>query len=259
MRLANLLNFAFSIGALLCLLIVFCVSIAIRPRSQIVRWMLALVVLGYTAISIYPVPRAVNGLWSRPFAPLAKADLPPGRVAIVVLGSGSYTAVDWNNHRTAVPDPIGLGRTLEAARVYSLSDADWVVSSGGPPEQDSNDYPAAEAMRDTLLRLGVPAARLVMKGESRDTHEEALTVARILPTLQVDRVVLVTSPLHMRRATATFRAAGVEVIPAPAREDITGRLSWRMKYLPSERGLYESALVAHELLGYVYYRLRGWR
>src|SRR5262245_41251392 len=221
--------------------------------------MLLLVVLGYSALSIYPVPRALNALWSRPFAPLVKADLPPGRVAIVVLGSGSYTAFDWDNHRTAVPDPIGLGRTLEAARIYSLIDAAWVVSSGGPPEPDSNDSPAAEAMRDTLLRLGVPEARLVMKGESRDTHEEALTIARILPTLHVDRVVLVTSPVHMRRAVATFRAAGVDVIPAPAREDFGGRLSWRMKFLPSERGLYESALVAHELLGYVYYRINGWR
>src|SRR5262245_27359867 len=258
MRLTYWLAFAFSMGGLLFLLIVLSVLLAIRPRLRGARWMALVVVLGYTVISMYPVPRAMKHFWSRPFAPLAKGDVPPGRVAIVVLGSGSYTAVDWNRNRIAVPDPIGLGRTLEAARIYSLVGAEWIVSSGGPAEADSSDYPAAEAMRDTLLRLGVPAARLVMKGESRDTHEEALAVARILPTLSVDRVVLVTSPVHMRRAVATFRAAGVDVIPAPVRED-TWRPGWRMKFLPSERGLYESSLVAHELLGYVYYRLRGWR
>lgn len=257
MRLTYLLNFAFSIGGLLSFLIVLSVLLAIRPRFRAARWLLLLVVLGYTVISTYPVPRALKRLWSRPFAPLTRADVPPGRAAIVVLGSGSYTAVDWNKNRVAVPDPIGLGRTLEAARIYSLIGAEWVVSSGGPPEADSSDYPAAEAMRDTLLRLGVPENRLVMKGESRDTHEEALAVARILPTLHVDRVVLVTSPVHMRRAVATFGAAGVRVIPAPARED-TWRPSWRLKYLPSERGLIESSLVAHEMLGYVYYGLRGW-
>ena len=258
MRLTYLLGFVFSMGGLLSSLIVLSVLLAIRPRLRVARWMLLVVALGYTVISVYPVPRAMKLLWSRPFAALAKSDVPPGRVAIVVLGSGSYTAVDWSKNRIAVPDPIGLGRTLEAARIYSLLGADWVVSSGGPPEADSSDYPAAEAMRDTLLRLGVPPTRLVLKGESRDTHEEALAVAHLLPTLRVDRVVLVTSPVHMRRAVATFRAAGVQVIPAPARED-TGRPGWRMRFLPSERGLYESSLVAHEMLGYVYYRFRGWR
>src|SRR5262245_35910263 len=176
MRLTYLLAFAFSLEGLLSSLMVLSVLLALRPRLRVARWMLLLVVLGYTVISTYPVPRAIKHVWSRPFTLLAKSDVPPGRVAIVVLGSGSYTAVDWNKNRIAVPDPIGLGRTLEAARIYSLVGAEWVVSSGGPPEADSSDYPAAEAMRDTLLRLGVPAARLVLKGESRATHEEALAV-----------------------------------------------------------------------------------
>jgi uncharacterized SAM-binding protein YcdF (DUF218 family) len=64
--------------------------------------------------------------------------------------------------------------------------------------------------------------------------------------------------VHMRRARATFRAAGVSVFPAPAREDKGGTLGWRMAYLPSERGLYEASLGAHEMLGVLYYRLRGW-
>jgi uncharacterized SAM-binding protein YcdF (DUF218 family) len=258
-RLAYLLSFAFSIGGLLLLLIVLTVVLLIRPRSRVARWALLLMVLGYTVISIYPIPHAVNERWCGPFAPLTKAGVPPGRAAIVVLGSGSFTAVDWSNQRAAVPDPIGLARTLEAVRIHALIDADWIISSGGPPEPGSTDYSAADAMKEMLVRLGVPTPRVITKGASHDTHEEALTVARLLPTLHVDHVVLVTSPVHMRRATATFRAAGVEVIPAPAREDFTRRLSWRMRYLPSERGLYESALVAHEMLGFVYYGLKGWR
>src|SRR5262249_38770674 len=113
-------------------------------------------------------------------------------------------------------------------------------------------------MRDTLVRLGVPSSRVIVKSESVDTHDEAQQVARLLPTLNVDRVILVTSSIHMRRAVATFRAAGVTVIASPAREQKPGSLRWQLTYLPSERGLYEASLVAHELLGMVYYKISGW-
>ena len=184
--------------------------------------------------------------------------MPPGRVAVVLLGSGSYTALDWTNNRTAVPDPIGLARTLEAARVYKLIDPAWVISSGGLVSRRSVSVPPGEVMKDTLLRLGVQASRVIVKDLAIDTHDEAMHVSKLLPSLRVDHVVLVTSGVHMRRAAATFRAAGVAVIPAPAREDLPGRQSWMTKYLPTEYGLFEAALVGHELAGWVYYRLRGW-
>ena len=258
MRLAHVLNLAFSIGGLLLLLFVACAWLLIRPRARGPRVAILLVVAWYTAIGIYPLPRALNHLWSREFAPLTATDVPPGRVAIAVLGSGSYTAVDWADNRTAIPDPIGLERALEAARLYSLLNPAWVISSGGPPDPDSRDYSSGEAMRDTLVRLGVPASCVILKDDAVDTHDEAQNVARLLPGLHVDHVLLVTSPVHMRRARGTFRAAGVTVIPAPAREDKPATMGWRMKYLPSERGLYEASLVAHEVLGVVYYRLRRW-
>jgi len=259
MRLAYLLNFVLSLGGLLLASTILIVWQFLKPRSRLAPRALFIVVLAYSAISIYPIPHAVAGRWSGGFAPLEKSGIRGEKTAVVILGSGSYTAADWHNRRAAVPDPIGLSRVLEAARVLTLAGGEWVISSGGPPDADSISVSAADAMRDELLRLGVPASRIITRGESHDTHEEAITMARLMPTLQVAQVVLVTSPVHMRRAVAAFRKAGIEVIPAPAREDLTGRrLGWRMKYLPSERGLYESALVAHEMLGWVYYKAKGW-
>lgn len=258
MRYADLLNLGFSVDGLLVLLAVICVWLLVRPRSRWPRIGLLLVVGWYGLIGIYPIPHALNHLWSRQYAPLTRADVPSGRVAIALLGSGSYTAVDWADNRAVIPDPIGLERALEAARLYALLDPAWVISSGGPAHQGSRDYSTGAAMHDTLVRLRVPASRVVLKDDAVDTHDEAQNVARLLPGLHVDHVVLVTSAVHMRRARAVFRAAGVAVIPAPAREDKPGTLRWRMKYLPSERGLYEASLCAHEILGWVYYKLKGW-
>ena len=258
MRYAYLLNLAYSVGGLLLLLAAICAWLLVRPRSRPPRIMLLIVVIWYCTIGIYPIPHALNHLWSREFAPLTKSDVPPGRVAIALLGSGSYTALDWADNRAVIPDPIGLERALEAARLYALLDPAWVISSGGPASQGSSDFTSGEAMRDALVRLGVPASRVILKDDAADTHDEAQNVARLLPKLHVDHVVLVTSAVHMRRARATFRAAGVPVVPAPVREDKPGAVGWRTKYLPSERGLYEALLDAHEILGVVYYRLRGW-
>lgn len=259
MRVANLFNLAFSTGGLLIVLVVVCAWLIARPRSRAARAWLSIVVAGYTIISIYPIPHAIGHLWGRSFAPFSQADVPPGRTAVVLLGSGGFTAVDWSSGRIGSPDPAGLSRTLEAARIYRLIDPAWVVSSGGRLEPESFDYPLGAMMKDVLVRLGVPATRVIVKEQARDTHDEAQNVARLLPTLRVDHVVLVTSAVHMRRAVAVFRAAGVPVIPAPAREDKPGRVAWRVKYLPTERGLFEASIVGHEILGFAYYRLRGWR
>ena len=167
--------------------------------------------------------------------------------------------MDWSDRRAAVPDRIGLERTLEAARVYTLIDPAWVVSSGGFTDPESVNLPPGQTMREELVQLGVPASRIIVKDEARDTHDEARSVKALLSDLHVDHVVLVTSGVHMRRAVAVFQGAGIHVIPAPAREDKPRPLGWRTKYLPSEPGMYEAALVAHEILGFVYYRLRGWR
>ena len=79
----------------------------------------------------------------------------------------------------------------------------------------------------------------------------------MIEKLGVDHTILVTSRFHMLRSIGTFRAHGMTVIPAVAREPDAPR-GWVVRYLPSERGLYQSALAAHEILGLGYYWYRGW-
>jgi uncharacterized SAM-binding protein YcdF (DUF218 family) len=260
MRVAPFVALAFSTGGLMIVLLALAIGLMLRPRSWLVRAAMLAAIVWYFVISIYPVPRYVGALWSAPFAPLTKSDVPAGRTAIALLGSGAFTAVDWKRGRAAIPDPIGLSRTLEAARVYQLIEPEWVISSGGLVNPRSPDISPGVAMQETLVRLGVPASRIIVKDEALDTHDEALNVMGLVSSLGLQHVVLVTSGIHMRRALATFRATGVPAIPAPAREDPPGRFAlWRNRYLPTQVGLYESSLVAHELVGFVYYGYRGWR
>jgi len=244
---------------MLIVLPILCIALLARPRSRRVRGLLVSAVAWYAVISIYPIPYVVGKQWARAYPPLQRSDVPPGSTAVVVLGSGAFTAVDWTRGRAAVPDPFGLDRILEAARVFKLIDPAWVVCSGGVIDPDTFNLSIGETMKATIVGLGVPAARVVVEDAADDTHDEAVNMATLLPTLHVDHVVLVTSLVHMPRAAATFRAIGIPVIPAPARDFTPDNLSWSGRFLPSQMGLIEASQVGHELLGYLYYRLRGWR
>jgi uncharacterized SAM-binding protein YcdF (DUF218 family) len=256
LRGASIFWFLFSTGGVVSALLAAVAWVLIRPKSHAARLGLAAVALGYTLVSIYAVPHAVEHWIGAPFHPLTHADVPSDRSVVVLLGSGNYRRLDWSDLKSSILDPIGLERTLEAARVYRLIQPDFVISSGGLIEPDIGEDPVGDTMKDTLVRLGVPADRVIVERESTNTRDEALLVKGMLPSLHVQHVVLVTSAIHMRRAVGMFRAVGVETIPAIARQpDYVEPLR---RYLPSDQGLRTSGLVVHELAGLTYYWLKGW-
>src|SRR5262249_24243132 len=91
-------------------------------------------------------------------------------------------------------------------------------------------------------------------GPVNTTREEGLRVAALFRERGWHRVVLVTSPVHSRRAAGVFEALGLEVISAPTREakyDLEGLDSSddRLRAFPD---------ILHERLGLWIYRRRGW-
>lgn len=235
------------LGAWLCL----------RPSSRRARTLFLAATSFFALSSIYGVSHPIGKLLSGRYHPLTKADLPSGRTAIVLLGSGIYTARGWDGVRYSVPERTTAPRILEALRLYRMSEFAWIVSSGGNLRPDMPVEAAGVTMRNELVELGVPPERIQVETESRTTHEEAEVVKAMLPSLQVDHIVLVTTELHMRRSVGTFRAAGIEVIPAIAPEPIQVDDQWQ-RLIPSEAGFSESKALCHELVGILYYRVRGW-
>jgi uncharacterized SAM-binding protein YcdF (DUF218 family) len=69
----------------------------------------------------------------------------------------------------------------------------------------------------------------------------------------------VTSALHMRRALATFRSAGIEAVPVTADIETvdTGDRSL-LRWMPSAEALEGSTRAIKEYAGFLVYRWRGW-
>lgn len=250
-----LLSFLLSVGGIVISFVAIALWLRSRPESARGRRVLLLVAVAYTLLTIYSVNYAIGRLLFLEYEPLASA--PPGVTAIVVLASGSFTTRDWSDREYSIVDPVAASRVLEAARVYRMVDTGWIISSGGKLRPDDPHQASGITMRDALVDLGVPASRILVEAISQNTHEEAVAVAPMLRDLKVDQVVLVTSGEHMRRSLGTFRAEGIRALPAVARDPYAS-YDWDHWLIPSAHGLGKGASVAHELMGIVYYGLRGW-
>ena len=72
--------------------------------------------------------------------------------------------------------------------------------------------------------------------------------ADILARRGINRILLVTSALHMPRSLALFEAQGLEVIPAATDHEVTPLPGWR-KWLPDTAALDGSSRAIKEIVG----------
>lgn len=184
-------------------------------------------------------------------------DRPPARTAILLLAASGMRVSDWSGNHLEELGPHGASRVLEALRIYRQVTDGVIVSSGGPPDVAPDATPDSVLMRDALVARGVQTERVILESESRNTHDQAVRVAAMLRGLRADRIVLVTSASHMKRALGAFRAQGVVAIPAAARNPLA-TMAPLQRIIPSQAGLSASSALAHELAGLTYYASRGW-
>ncbi|EGV18640.1 YdcF family protein [Thiocapsa marina] len=179
----------------------------------------------------------------------------PAADAVVVLGGGIRGGPpDW-------PDP-DLGRASDrvwhAARIYHGGKAARVIVSGGAMPWAGERRSEADGMLRFLTDLGVPPDAILLEGRSRNTRENALYTAEILSAEGIDRVLLVTSALHMPRALATFRSAGINAVPAATDFEVMPEPAHLMRWLPDAEALSDSTRALKEYVGWWVYSWRGW-
>jgi uncharacterized SAM-binding protein YcdF (DUF218 family) len=176
-------------------------------------------------------------------------------VFLVGNGTVSYSArgfaLDQLTRRTAFC-------VFEAARLYRLIEPAWIVASGGIADAATQSKPESEMMRDELVRLGVPANRILLESESRSTVQQVANVADMIRLKQLSEpMVLVTTPAHIRRVMLLMVRHGLDVVPsvtADLRYD-RGQIGWR-RWRPSGEALRGSESAMYEYLAFAYAWMR---
>lgn len=243
-------------GVVVCTVVGVLWLCAARASAWPRRWLIAASIFFWVA-STAAVPLGLSKALAWGYSPLTRDAVPVGRTAVVLLGSGSFRMRDWAGGGFDLVDRIGAARLVEAARVFRLVNADYLISSGGRLVLTDRTTDSGSSMAEALVTLGVPRERIVVENKSGTTRHEAVLIKEILAARPVDNVVLVTSHVHMRRSVGTFRAVGIPVIPAIDREPAPFDMWWEM-LIPTDKGLEETGLVMHELAGLVRYRVSGW-
>ncbi|WP_245908671.1 YdcF family protein [Mycobacterium neglectum] len=134
-----------------------------------------------------------------------QSDAAPADAAIV-LGA----AVDDDE-----PSPVFEERLRHAADLFRSGQVDWIVVTGGLGQGDK--LAESEAGRDWLIGAGIPADRLLIETQSRTTKQNLVFARPRLAEHDVNRVLIVSDPLHMRRAMRMAEDLGLDAHPSPTR------------------------------------------
>ena len=253
-KLAPILVFPFSVALLLLALSLLP---RLRPprRSALAGCALAVLLVGSCA----PLGRELGRSLEWRYLPPAEL---PQLDAIVLLGGATVAAIPPRRH---VEVNEAGDRIFQAARLYRDGRAPRIVVSGGRFDGSRTLGPESDEMAGLLQELGVPDAAILRESVSRNTYENAVETHRLLAALGANRILLVTSALHMPRAVGLFRHQGFEVVPVPVDFDVTEETpsdygAWfplLSKLLPQAESLTYTTRVLREYLGLFVYRMRG--
>jgi uncharacterized SAM-binding protein YcdF (DUF218 family) len=197
------------------------------------------VVLALLLATPAPVGLLLEGLErSPPVAPEAIR----GARAIVILGGGQrHHAPEFGG---STVNRLTLERLRYGARLARRSGLPILVTGGAA----RGDTPEALLMKDALEHDFGLAVKWT-ESASRDTADNARHSAAILKDAGVRRVLLVTHAAHLPRAEAEFRAAGLEVIPAPTAWLGGPGDTEPADFIPNANTAYAGWFATHEWLG----------
>jgi uncharacterized SAM-binding protein YcdF (DUF218 family) len=150
-----------------------------------IKWIIAGVVLfivaAIIAIGLFLGPNDMRSCGDVPNESCQSAD------AIVAVSGGDTNA-----------------RTDEAIRLYQQGWAPLIIFSGAA--QDTSGPSNAQAMRTRARAQGIPADAIIIEEFSRNTAENAANTAKFISERNLERIILVTSGYHQRRANLEFTA-----------------------------------------------------
>ena len=159
-------------------------------------------ILAMSVIAVFPVGDA----FLRPLEKAYPTEPEVRKVAgIVVLGGGES---DIQSNVWSQPNTGEAGDRFITALSLSHKHPEAIVLFTGGSGRLMGGASGAEIAQDIFIGAGLDKSRLILEGASRNTAENATKSFELAPDDVKGDWLLVTSAFHMRRAVASFCAAG---------------------------------------------------
>lgn len=193
-------------------------------------------------------------IWERPEQPTLTQ---PSYAAGIVLGGG-MAVYDSQYDKIIFRD--NTDRFLQALALYKKGVIKKILLSGGAGSLVYRDMLEAPLISSYLAEIGVPDSDLIVDSLSDNTFENARNSAIILRKhFPAEKVLLITSSLHMKRSAACFRRQLVIFDEYPTNK-ITGMTRKDIGYyiIPDADAFSRWEKLLHEVIGYVVYDMKGY-
>ncbi|WP_459990899.1 YdcF family protein [Methylosoma difficile] len=134
----------------------------------------------------------------------------------VVLG-----AAVWNGK----PSPVFQERINHGITLYRSGRVKYLIFTGGIGNGD--DKAESDVARLYASQQGVPMAKILTEHISRITYGNLFEADRIMKAANLQNALIVSDPLHMKRAMKIAEDMGIQAYPSPT--PTTRYQGWRTK------------------------------
>jgi uncharacterized SAM-binding protein YcdF (DUF218 family) len=213
--------------------------------------------IGLVLLFFFSNPFISNEVWLawEPEAVLMK-DVKTYDAAIVLTG---VTEPNRSPH-DRVHYQEGAERILDAVQLYKMGKVKKIIISGGSGAIKNVARTEAESLQQTALFAGVPQQDILLEQRSKNTRENAQFTKELLGQHpEVQKLLLITSAFHMRRAEGCFEKVGLTFDTFPADFQTHDR-SFHLDDLliPTAEALRDWTRIIHEWVGVITYKLLGY-
>lgn len=111
------------------------------------------------------------------------------------------------------PTPVFEERLRHAVDLYRADKVRLLILTGGTGPGDS--LAESEAARRWAIANGVPSGDIVTEAQSHTTKQNFVNALPLIEAHDVGRVLVVSDPLHMRRALRMATDLGLDAHPSP--------------------------------------------
>jgi uncharacterized SAM-binding protein YcdF (DUF218 family) len=124
--------------------------------------------------------------------------------AAVVLG-----AAVWSNSVS----PVFRERINHAIELYRRGKVRKLIFTGG--QGNPNEPTEATAARTYAMANGIPSQDILVEQKSHTTYENIVNAKQLADANNLKTVLLVSDPMHMRRAMTMANDIGLQASPSP--------------------------------------------
>ena len=223
-------------------------------------WKKRLLITGFLMLFLFSnrfIANEVIRLFEAPPVPLAELEnrTEPFEWGILLTGVTAGTK-ELNDRIYIDVNPDRINHTI---MLYHKGYIKKILISGGTGKLINPSFSEAEELNKVFQYMGVPQEDILIEGSSRNTHESAIEVRKLLSQSDGRNCLLITSSTHIPRAIGCFKKVGLNCSVFPTDINFRKReFTPDALIFPSIEALKIWEDILKETAGRIAYRIAGY-